>query len=180
MDSSTQTKYSEHLILHLPGDAVFANTSEQHIFVSNLITRHVQSLAAHTYAVAATWLTVTYVGFRCRDESSSDPAFAELFVSSASGTNMCFVDEGVSRTQTRALSILSYSSASTLDDSASKWQRSQVYTRNRCFRLFLSSKFGKTAILQRAREQTGTDDNDGDDFGHLADYEYFIELRFHP
>lgn len=91
LDSSTETKFSRHLIVRLPGAA----------FASNL----------HAGAVVG-WVVAAAGEARGRD-----PRAAALFVSKGEGKETCFIDTA-------------------------------VYTKNRAFRLYLSSKAGKTAMLR--------------------------------
>ena len=94
LDSSSETKFSRHLIVCMPG-AAFLNTHHAGAMVEEVHKRALQ-------------------------RRSTDPSCAALFVkkegSGEEEDRVCFIDTG-------------------------------VYTRNRAFRLYLSSKAGKTAIL---------------------------------
>ncbi|XP_020261797.1 DNA-directed primase/polymerase protein isoform X2 [Asparagus officinalis] len=95
LDSSTEEKFSRHLVIHVPKTA-FKDNSHVGAFVSEVCSR-ITSLR------------------------ESDPQFEKLYIRKDSSTSDCtdhlFLDSG-------------------------------VYTRNRCFRLALSSKAGKNAFLQ--------------------------------
>ena len=90
LDSSTDTKFSRHLIIRFPG-AAFATNIHAGAFIQGLCKR-------------------------AQEEREEDPRFGSLFVSKGDISDACFIDLG-------------------------------VYTRNRAFRLHLSSKAGKTARL---------------------------------
>lgn len=94
LDSSTETKFSRHLIIRLPGAA----------FATNIhIGAFIQSLCK-----------------RAQEERALDPRCGALFVKKGDVDDACFIDTG-------------------------------VYTRNRAFRLHLSSKAGKNAVLMPTR-----------------------------
>jgi hypothetical protein len=90
LDSSTDTKFSRHLIVRLPG-AAFANNLHAGVLIQDI------------YKLA-------------KEKRNSDPLCAQLFVKKGADEDAFFIDTG-------------------------------VYTRNRAFRLHLSSKAGKTATL---------------------------------
>ncbi|KAK9672585.1 hypothetical protein RND81_12G110100 [Saponaria officinalis] len=94
LDSSTEAKFSRHLVLRIP-KAAFKDNSHAGAFVSEICSR-------------------------IRNASEKDARFQQLFVIKDSSCDGCptqlFVDNA-------------------------------VYSRNRCFRLALSSKAGKTSVL---------------------------------
>ncbi|XP_048585081.1 DNA-directed primase/polymerase protein isoform X2 [Nematostella vectensis] len=130
LDSSTDTKFSRHLIFHMPG-AVFKDNIHAGNFVHQICSELHETfrfiLSPNTDESDLPSKTP-----RLDDKSSPsqnivqpsvDKRFVKLFVKNDQGEESIFCDQG-------------------------------VYTRNRNFRLFKSSKYGKKATLGIAKENT--------------------------
>ena len=110
LDSTTDTKFSQHLIWHIP-NAVFKNNIEVGKFVKMVCQdiKYYIHLKANDHSSAANhWL---------HGNKASTQVNCLLIKTSSDGKESLFVDEG-------------------------------VYTKNRNFRLFKSTKKGKTAEIQ--------------------------------
>lgn len=125
LDSTTAKKFSRHLIIHMPGDALFQDAMSCGVFVKNFVGRLAEELATGQ------------LGKKCPTLA------AHLFVNSkpesivskeSQGTDLG--DDGSEKVRNHALEKLRNKSC---------FVDTGVYTRNRLFRLFGSSKFGKPA-----------------------------------
>ena len=106
LDSTTDTKFSQHLIWHIP-NAVFKSNLDVGNFVHNICDGLRSYLNLESNALQKHWIH----SVNCADELKT------LYVQGSSGEKTLFVDEG-------------------------------VYTKNRNFRLYLSSKKGKATELK--------------------------------
>ena len=125
LDSSTNVKFSRHLIVHLPNGELFADTTSAGLFVKRFVGRLAEELSTgilkERYATLAKYLFVNKKVPKPTNESLSLKDITEQQHDAASQKNgfdnrnmTCFVDLG-------------------------------VYTRNRLFRLMGSFKYGKCA-----------------------------------
>ncbi|CAM9377755.1 unnamed protein product, partial [Heterosigma akashiwo] len=114
LDSSSDEKFSRHLICHLPSNQLFKDNLHAGKFVKHLIAEVLTSQQQHSSQPSNTTGVIN---------RSGDRLTTSFFVKSKDGTDTCFVDLG-------------------------------VYTRNRCFRCYQSSKFGKKTPFELARSNT--------------------------
>lgn len=131
LDSSTEQKFSRHLIVHLPNNALFADAIAAGRFVRVLVGRLAEEsatgqleevrpvLAKHLFVNTKPKLS------SLRDSSESGHSLASTPESVDSREITCFVDMG-------------------------------VYTRNRLFRLLGSSKYGKPASASLRISESNT------------------------
>lgn len=143
LDSSTDSKFSRHFIVHLPGEKLFENAVECGHFVKRFVGRLAEEVATGV------------LGERC-------PVLAEcLFVNTKStnttiasnDTSTPMVDnEGqaniqkqISETSVSPLVIKAQvvENMTTIHDKTTCFVDTGVYTRNRLFRLMGSTKYGK-------------------------------------
>jgi len=122
LDSTTEEKFSRHLIFHLPNDTLFENNSHVGNFVGKLIkTIKEKNKGSSTEVVENMGNNFEKLNF--------DEEGAELFID---GLHVYGKDNKIKNF---------------IDTS--------VYTKNRCFRLPFSSKFGKTSKLRPLESLNG-------------------------
>jgi hypothetical protein len=138
LDSTTTKKFSRHLIVHMPGGELFQDAIACGVFVKNFVGRLAEELATGQLQPKCSTL--------CK----------YLFVNSKPVPTVLFKDSEEKSTDTNAQSqnsdINVQSDKHDIIHSTTLPSRNRtcfvdtgVYTRNRLFRLFGSSKFGKPA-----------------------------------
>ena len=131
LDSSTETKFSRHLIVHLPNGALFADATAAGRFVRVLVGRLAEEIATGQMEESRPVLSkFLFVNTDMKQSSTQETARSAQSTTSTPETDekretTCFVDMG-------------------------------VYTRNRLFRLLGSSKFGKPASAALRIANTNT------------------------
>jgi DNA-directed primase/polymerase protein len=150
LDSSTPTKFSRHLIVRLPG-AAFATNAH-----AGAIVRKICALAWEN-RVTDPRCQALVAKKSCR---KSNLAGAGVSQGSTSGDDAtCQRKDGknvTTNTATTSILLPSSGSSAPMDDIETLVIDGGVYTRNRAFRLYMSSKAGKEAVLQ-STGRFGTD-----------------------
>ena len=125
LDSSTEKKFSRHLIIHLPNGELFADAYSAGLFVKRFVGRLADELSTGMLQIShATLAKCLFV----RNQASQSPEQKSLEAEKSGQT----YDNGTNNQQERVEKLSCFVDLG-------------VYTRNRLFRLLGSCKWGKSA-----------------------------------
>ena len=144
LDSSTSSKFSRHIIVHLPKNMLFLNTAQVGIFVKNMVARLAEEIGTgllqNRRPTLAKYLFVNAASKKTKEKSfksSQDEGSTEQHINGTdSSTQLCSTYEQFS-------DEIAKQSVSSFTEKTTCFVDLGVYTKNRLFRLLGSTKFGK-------------------------------------